>query len=231
MGTVKKKMEKMLLLVLFLFFDITLLLLSLLFPNLTVFNLDLESNLPTIYQGLKLILVGSASLMTLIFLYLLGKDLLKNWFWIFWSGLFLFLGLDEIGQIHENISVYVKEIFGMGVESYEEVAFEMGYSSTPWLLYYLLFFFFATFLISLYLFKEKPKKKGYLIVGWLFFVSVLVVEYINTKEGIMFNDGYAVLMSIEEMLEMIGASFLLYFSFLKLFELISVVKKRLKVEY
>lgn len=218
-------------LVVFLSLDLLILLLYLVFPNFAFFNLDLESNLPTIYQGLKLILVGSTSCMVLVLLYILGKDLLKNWFWIFWSLLFVFLGLDEIGEIHENISTYIKEIFGKGVVEYEEVVVELGYSSTPWLLYYSLFFVIATVLVCIYLRSSKSKNNLFLIVGWIFFVSVLIVEYVNTKEGIMFNDGYVVLMCIEEMLEMIGASFLLYFSFLKLFELISVVKKRLKVEY
>lgn len=218
------------LLALFLALDFLILSLSLLFPNLTLFNLDLESNLPTIYQGFKLLMIGSSSVMILVFLYILGKDMAKNWFWIFWSALFFFLGLDEIGEIHENVSTYMKEILGKEIVEYEEAIVEMGYSSTPWLLYYFFFFIIASVLVAMYLGQKDVKNKRYLIVGWVLFISVLLVELINTQQEIMFNHGYLLLMSIEEMLEMVGASFLLFFSLLKLFELVSVVKKRLKGE-
>ncbi len=96
--------NKIAFLLLLLFLDFFVLLLGYVFGDKAIFNLDIESNLPTIYQGVKIILV---SFLTFdIFLFTKNKS---KYFWLFLSVAFLFLGMDEIGQIHENLPTFLNE--------------------------------------------------------------------------------------------------------------------------
>ena len=214
-----KKSTKLLILLLSL--DILILLLHLIFPEKSFFNLDMESNLPTIYQGSKLILIACVSLVLLFLEYIKVEDMRKNWFWIFWSVMFFFLGVDEIGQIHENVSQYMKEIFKNEATSYEAALLDVGYSSTTWLPYYIFPFILATIIVAIALkklYRENNKTVWFLIIGWSIFLAVPVIEYLNTMSGIMFQEGYQALVFIEESLEMFGASFLLSFTLIYLFD-------------
>ncbi len=224
----KKKHIKYILLTLVVI-DLLLLALSFLFPTMSFFNIDMESNLPTIYQGLKLILIGSSSLLILLLLPIASIKL-ERFFWLFWSFMFFFLGVDELTQLHENIQTYVRELTGQGSVVYEEVFTDLGYSSTPWLLYYMFFFILSTFFIVFAARKLKDLDKSsklFLAIGWVLFLSVLLVEYINTKEGIMFGPSYLILVSIEELLEMVGASFLFVFTVSRVTDLLNSLKSKL----
>lgn len=216
-------------LILFLLLDILMIILHLIFPDKSFFNLDFESNLPTIYQGSKLVFISLLAIVILVLEYLRGKSIKKGWFWIFWSAMMFFIGIDEVAQIHENISIYMKELFG-AAETYETTLIEMGYSSTPWLKYYISLFVIATALVVLAfknLLKKYPKSMWLLVVGWLLFLGVPVVEYINTLPHIMFQEGYEALMIFEEALEMLGATFLLAFTYEVLIKKVIVLKNSL----
>ena len=224
----KKKHIKYILLTLVVI-DLLLLALSFLFPTMSFFNIDMESNLPTIYQGLKLILIGSSSLLILLLLPIASIKL-ERFFWLFWFFMFFFLGVDELTQLHENIQTYVRELTGQGSIIYEEVFTDLGYSSTPWLLYYMFFFILSTFFIVFAARKLKDLDKSsklFLAIGWVLCLSVLLVEYINTKEGIMFGPSYLILVSIEELLEMVGASFLFVFTVSRVTDLLNSLKSKL----
>lgn len=195
--------------------DVLLVVFHIIFPGNYLFNLDFEFNVPTIYQGLKLISIGILAIMIIWEIYFKKESIIKSWFWIFWSMMFLFLGVDEIGQIHENISGYMKKILGTGAVDYESSLVELGYSSTTWLPYYAILFVISTVIVAFFVKKEYVKNKKntkILIIGWLLLLGVIVVEYINTMTAIMFQQGYGSLVVLEESLEMFGASFLLLFT-------------------
>lgn len=195
--------------------DVLLIVFHIIFSGNYLFNLDAEFNIPTIYQGLKLISIGILALMIILKIYSKKESLIKSWFWIFWSGMFLFLGIDEIGQVHENVSEFMKKLLGTGAVDYESSLVELGYSSTTWLPYYAILFVIATAIVAFFVKKEYVKNKKntkILIIGWLLLLAVIVVEYINTMTAIMFQQGYGSLVVLEESLEMFGASFLLLFT-------------------
>lgn len=217
-------------LILFLILDILIIVLHLIFPGRSLFNLDFESNLPTIYQGSKLVLISLLAIVILVLKYLRDSNVRKEWFWFFWVVMMFSLGIDEVAQIHENISIYMKELFG-AAETYETTLIGMGYFSTPWLKYYIALFVIATTLVILAfknLLKKYPKSMWLLIIGWIFFLGVPVVEYVNTLPHIMFQEGYGALVLLEEALEMFGATFLLAFTFEVLIGKIIVLKNSLR---
>lgn len=209
----KKLLSEKYILLFLLALDITFVALHILLSEKGLFNLDFEGKLPTVYQSSKLILVANMSILIII-LNRLGYVCKKEIFWIFWFLVFFVLGVDELGQIHENISLYIKEILGSGVVEYESSVVEMGYESTPWLLYYSLIFIGTTAFLGFFL-KDFLKEKFFwsLVLGWVLFLAVPVVEYFNTMPGVMFAEGYDQLVILEEFLEMAGASFLFAFTY------------------
>ena len=214
---------------LLIFVDLLMVVLHLLFGDKTIFNLDMESNLPTIYQGSKSIFTANVIFLILALIFLKKGNLKREWIWIFLGVGMFFLGVDEIGQVHENISKYAKEIFGGGATEYEATVADLGYTSTNWLPYYILLFVPATVFIVMSLkkfYKENRRSVWFLIFGWLFFIGVLIVEFINTMSNIMFQDGYWTLMIFEESFEMIGASLLLTFALVSLQEKVSFLNIR-----
>lgn len=204
--------NKLAFLLVFLLLDILILLLHNYFPEKLFFNLDVESNLPTIYQGLKIFLLSFFSFT----LFLFTKGNLK-YFWLFFVMSFFFLALDEVGQIHENIPTYWNELFVKdGRSDLQSVVGEFGYESATWLPYYIIPFigFFIVVVISLMKFLKECRKRAIpLIIGLLFLIVGIVFEYINTKPDIMFKDGYEILMFWEEAFEIFAITFILFFTY------------------
>ncbi len=187
------------------------------FPEKTFFNLDVESNLPTIYQGAKTFLVAFFSL----FLFLFAKGRVK-YFWIFFTFVFFFLALDEIGQIHENLPTFWQEIFVKeGERDLQDIVSEFGYESAVWLPYYTIPFLFFFAVVGIFLkdfIKENWRKALVLAVGSIFLVLVLVLEYMGTKPDIMFQEEYEKFVFWEEAFELLAITFLLFFSYTYLVE-------------
>ena len=197
----------------FILFDVLMIILHLLLQGKTFFNLDMESNLPTIYQGVKVVLISSFSFIIITLIYLEKRNLKESIFWMFWALIFLVMAMDEVGQVHENISTYMKEIFGSSAINYESIAMDAGYSSHPWLLYYAIAFVVLTLVIAFVLGTVIRKGRILLLLGWFVLLLAPVLEYINTLPNIMFQQDYWTLMVIEESLEMLGATILLTFTF------------------
>ena len=137
----KVKNELILFLLFFLLVDFLVLLLHCLFPEKTFFNLDVESNLPTIYQGMKILLLSFLA----FYLFLSSVDKFKN-FWLFFAFVFLFLALDEVGQIHENLPTFFNELFiKEGQKNLQDVVSDFDMNQHLWLPYYIIPF--LTFLL------------------------------------------------------------------------------------
>ena len=193
--------------------DFVILLLGYLYWEKSLFNLDIESNLPTLYQGLKIILVSFISFD--LFFLTKGKN---KYFWFFLSFAFLFLGLDEVGQIHENFPNFLNEFFSRSsIQNPYDYVNKFGYQSTTWFPYYIPFILSFFVIVGIFLirfFKNNWKRALFFILGVSFFVLSLYVEYVNTKPHIMFQEGYYTYVFWEEAFEIFGISFVLYFAYL-----------------
>lgn len=172
--------KKYKILLIFLFLDFLFVTLHLLFINTDIlfFNLDEENNLPTIYQGLKIVL---SSIYIFIFIRTNQKDFNdKKFFKLFYliPLVFLFLALDEVGQLHENLEK------NFGSFMFQIIIFlqSIGYRSATWLIVYLPFFilFGFLFLYFLHTFRKKFSKNDILSIFFVitFVLAAILLEYI-----------------------------------------------------
>lgn len=189
--------------------DIFILLLHLLFGNHNhFFHLDFEQNLPTIYQSFKLIIFG------IIFFVLGQKKSIKldiKSFILPLSVVLLFLGFDELLQIHENV-YRIFELFDLFHPSkIVEASMKMGYRSSLWILYYLPFIFIFVFWSGYWLryFQSKMRSNAWiLILSSLCLFSVLLTEVLSST-GSFTESTYFWLVTLEETSEMVLASTLI----------------------
>ncbi len=220
----KVKNELILFILFFLLVDFLVLLLHCLFPEKTFFNLDVESNLPTIYQGMKILLLSFFA----FYLFLSTEGKIK-YFWCFFAFVFLFLALDEVGQIHENLPTFFNELFVQeGQRNLQDVVSEFGYESTTWLPYYIVPFLIFFIVVGIFLVKfiKKNWKRAMLLMnGLIFLILGLVVEYISTKPHIMFQEGYETLVFWEEAFEILAISFILFFVYAYFSDNLAKIKK------
>jgi hypothetical protein len=199
--------------------DALIVLLHLAFGRTTgLFNLDWEHNVPTLYQSFKLLFAGNVALM-IIWIErnaLKIKDKARSWFLAILATLFVFIGLDELGQLHENTEYYVEEISPEFASFVFNLAESVGYQSSIWLLYFFpliiasIPFIFYLFHYSLKVYKNRT----YLLFSMtsLFFL-VLYLEYISTS-GLYWDSRYQVLMIAEETAEMLGGTLGAYYIWL-----------------
>lgn len=220
----KVKNELILFILFFLLVDFLVLLLHCLFPEKTFFNLDVESNLPTIYQGMKVLLVSFFA-----FYLFLSTDGKFKYFWIFFAFVFLFLALDEVGQIHENLPTFFNELFiKEGQRNLQDVVSEFGYESTTWLPYYIIPFLIFFVVVGVFLMKfikKNWKRAMLLMIGLIFLVLGLVIEFVSTKPNIMFKEGYGTLVFWEETFEILAISFILFFVYTYFLDMVAKIKK------
>lgn len=197
-------------------FDYLIVILFLLFPDKYFFHLDMEQNLPTIYQGLKLFLVGGLSIANLYIMHIsngLNKE--KKLIYSLLSFGFIMLAIDEIGQIHDNIHIQMENLIPKALITSQSI-YSQGYDSSPWLLYYI-----PIFVIGLIFFgymarafwKERNKYLWMLFVGVACFLGTLILEFISSKSQNLWSTNYLTMITIEESCEMIGASFFMLFMF------------------
>lgn len=185
------------------------------------FNLDTEQNFPTIYQGLKLIITSTLAF-TLFYILLNFYQEIEikiKIVWIPWWIIFLFLGLDEVGQLHESMASRSVLTENNILERYILFFTRLGFNSASWLLLYIpIFLIFAVFLFIFlkYQYSNHKDEIIYLIVGVSMFFIVLIIELLNTNNNICSSNMYEKLMILEEFFEMIGASLFMHFIFMML---------------
>lgn len=182
------------------------LLLHLLFARHALFfHLDFEQNLPTIYQSGKLLIFG-----TVFFFLSISRRITKEIkaFLIPLALAIIFLGLDELFQIHENIYRAFEYWDRFHPSRIVEISMNMGYRSSLWLLYY--FPFIALFLFWsgywLHYFQAKIKDNFWIIVvSSLALFTVLITEILSST-GTYDDQSYFWLITIEETAEMLLGS-------------------------
>lgn len=184
-------------------------------------NFDTERNIPSIFSGL--LHFTSSILLARI---ALNRLSIKNrrWFWGLLSFTFLFLGVDEIFGIHEEVKGNLS------------ILEEKGSFLYNWSLVYLTgtFFLFVGILRPL---LSLPRKVLYrfLLAGFIFIFGATILEGI--AGNIVFQRGLApedvktdpvifILATFEELFEMLGVSLFIYalLDFLDKFSLAAVVR-------
>ena len=169
---------------------------------LRFFNFDSESNLPTWFS---VFLLGTAAWK----LWQLSKlDSVRQTFWRILGGVFAFLALDELAQIHEKFNSIGRDLVG-----YRE-GIDGGWLHHAWTLPYLLIFVvLGVFLLPTLLRLPRPLLLRFVLAGTLFLLGAVGVEMftgtILTSTGK--NTGYYLSTTLEESLEMLGV---IYFIFL-----------------
>lgn len=199
-------------------FDVLIILLHVLFgQKYALFNIDWESNLPAIYQGLKYILTGSLFL-TLVFLFNYSRKKLSRKEKIYWIGLVIIvtlMGFDEVAQVHEWVPYYFAEIFPSINEWYVNIFRSIGFGSSLWIIYLLpvvLLLPIWALIIAKSVWLKHGRKLFPLLIGFfLIFFGAFVLEFIGTTNTVYFSSWIQLVTILEELFEMLGASFILYY--------------------
>lgn len=200
-------------LVLWLLLDLLMLMLHLVFGSQSYyFNLDVEHNLPTIYQATKLLTVGYLTLFNLLKAPRLKTA--KKWLPYPLSLLLIFVGLDELGQIHEHTEFFVRQVSSETANAILAVAERFGYYSSTWMIYYLPLFLLAG-IYGLAVFYDVLRYHRSLLwplalAGGLILL-VLVFEFLG-NQGQVESALYLTLIAYEELAEMVGVSLIGYFA-------------------
>lgn len=182
-----------------------------------LFNIDLERNLPVWYQVFKVICVSGI----LFSAYVLWKQThpqeftQKKYLLTLWLAT-TYLAVDELGEIHEQIGDALKHSDGW-LAKYGQWFTSLGFSSALWLIIFtpilligLIYFIF----IIRWIYHQHKLLALWLLLPALFYGLVFIVEFWNTAE---FSYQYTftqrnLLVTLEEFLELLGASFLLIFA-------------------
>ncbi len=157
---------------------------------------DGEKNFPAYYSSLAILL---ASLLLFI-IALTKKDARNTYYWFGLSAVFLYLSFDELFRIHERLSPLAKEFFpasniiGWWVP--------IGIILLPLSLIYLRFVFNL----------PKRTRSLFIVSGLIFILGAVGFEILGSMA--LETNGrditYAVLYTIEELLEMLGIVIFIY---------------------
>lgn len=170
-------------------------------PGTTLFFLDNEFNIPSIFS--QLILLTSGLILTYIFF--LEKKHANAKYWLVLACGFYFMSLDEVISIHERLNPIASSL----------IHDAGGVFTFAWVLPYIIIvvffaFFFLRFLLSL----PKTSRINFIIAGSLYLLGAIGLEMIGgdyygahgTKDTLV----YAAFVTIEESCEMFGISFFIY---------------------
>jgi hypothetical protein len=165
-----------------------------------LFDFNLEANLPTYFSSLILLLNG-------VLLALIGCRYraigMKFWHWYGMAIIFIFLSLDEMIQIHEQLRGPMEALFNTS-----------GILYFAWFIPYIL----ATIIVAVAYFKflmrlPKPILKLFILAAVLFISGAVVMEALSGMHAEVHGENnieYALIYTVEELLEMSGSVVFLY---------------------
>jgi hypothetical protein len=165
-----------------------------------LFDFNLEKNIPTLYSSIALVFVS----VLLAFIGVTNKKLNSSYMpWFGMAFVFLFLSIDEIHGIHENLTIIVKNTFATS-----------GFLYYSWIIPYsigLIIFiaFFSRFLLDL------PKRTMilFLVSGTVFVSGAIGFELFGGRQNELYgadNVLYCFFYTCEELLEMLGIAIFIY---------------------
>ena len=175
----------------------------------SMFNLDIEHNLPTVYQGVKYFVIAWVC-WGLAYYYHLLAEKSKRRFWFLLALFVSWLGLDELGMLHEFLlDDYLLELFPAWNTFQRAEIYTRGYAlySSRWIITYVTL---GLLLLPITLYWANLGRRLYglklwpLLSAFLILAVVVGVEYYNTS-GID-PQYYNRAITIEEGLEMLAVS-------------------------
>jgi hypothetical protein len=160
------------------------------------FNFDSEANIPSLYSALSM-------LMSAVILFYIGnlkatEDKSQARRWKFLAYIFLFLALDEFISIHESLTGITKQLIGDG----------NGYFTFAWVVPYALLFGVIFIYLAPFFFRLPLRMKiQFAIAGSIFLAGALGMEVVAGRYAFLHSTKeftYALLVALEETLEMVG---------------------------
>jgi hypothetical protein len=181
-------------------------------------NIDLERNIPTFYQGFKLILVSCVIFAGMVLGYVKqGGAIKKLYAFLPYLLGFIYLAIDEVGMVHETLHISLQSLNNSFITGYENFFIALGFTSAKWLIYYLPALALAAvyFLwLAKHYYREERALFPIFALAVAMFLLVPVVEFFNTTDSAYSGSfNYLnTLVAIEEYLEMAGTTFFLAFN-------------------
>lgn len=165
-----------------------------------LFDFNLEANLPTYFSSLVLLTNGILLGLIGSWYKALGE---KFWGWLGLFAIFIFLALDEMVQIHEQLRAPMETLFDT-----------KGILYFAWFIPYII----MTIIIAIVYFKfmmRLPKRilKLFILAAVLFISGAIVMEAVSGMYAEVHGEDdlkYALIYTVEELLEMIGSVVFLY---------------------
>lgn len=168
-----------------------------------IFYLDDESNIPTLYSTMSIIVVAVLLFVVAFLNKRTGKS--PNSYWIFLGILFTLLAYDESSSLHENFN----EIFW---EKYPELPVYLGFG---WVIPYF-FILVVLGIFSINFLKGLPSKTAVLFIfsGVIYISGAMGMEFIGAylwaTQGGQADLLYNFFATLEELLEMLGIALFIY---------------------
>lgn len=162
-----------------------------------LFDVGLEANAPTFFSVvLFLVLSASAWLCGVFDRY--TKKTKKDWIpWMLVSLLLFFFALDELAQVHEQLTYHVQNLFGTS-----------GFFTFAWVIPYgIIVILLSMYLIPFFLKLPRHTRNAILLGGGLFILGAIGVEMIGARFyaiGGVYHPGFIISSSIEEIMEIAG---------------------------
>jgi hypothetical protein len=142
------------------------------------------------------------------------------------SLILIYLAVDELAIIHENISGYIQEFNKDLSTEIQDTAREEGYKGSLWIVYYVPVMITLAIPLIIGFLVKAYRRVGIKILllgvlGLCLIASVPVVEIINTSSELN-KEIYNLWMSLEEGLEMVGITCLGYCSYVYINQLLNL---------
>lgn len=164
-----------------------------------LFDLDREGNIPTLFSSFQLLFAS----LILLFNYKTAHT--KNGYWLFLSGIFLFLCIDETVQIHETLINLKPQ-----VELFKKSTLEY-----VWVFPYLIMVVLLAIFLKRFIFSLPARTRNLMILsGFIFVGGAIGVEMIHdllkVQNGGVENLPLKLLICLEETCEMTGVTIFIY---------------------
>ena len=176
----------------------------------SIFNFGKERNVPTYFNALLFIFSAQSFLLIKL---LNDQNAIPSHirkYWLFISLLFLFLGADELMEVHEMFIYFTTVVLKQELTGYLTFAWIIPYS--------LIAFTFFLFSIRFLLFLPKKFSIAYILCGFTYILGAVGVEMIEAKiydaSAGERTAEFFVYATIEESLEMLSLIVFFYYNLL-----------------